>query len=107
MNILIARFDYRGLTEAELLATAAELAPNFATIPGCTEKTWLIDPVARTAGGVYKFATRAAVEAYLASELWKGVQSTPQFENLRTEVHGVMEEATHITHGMPAAIPAS
>jgi hypothetical protein len=89
-----------------LLATATELAPNFAAIPGCFEKTWLIDPKARTAGGVYKFRDRASLDAYLASELWKGVQSTPQFTNLQTEVHGVMEAATAITHGLPASVAA-
>jgi len=103
VHILIARFNYEGLTEAELLATATELAPNFSNIPGCFEKTWLIDPAARTAGGVYKFQDRAAVNNYLASELWGAVKSTPQFTNLTTETHGVMEAATRITHGMPAA----
>lgn len=103
MNVLIARFEYQDMTEAELLATATQLAPNFADIPGCFEKTWLVDPEASTAGGVYKFRDAASLHAYLASELWNGVKSTPQFVNLRTEVHGVMEEATRITHGMPVA----
>ncbi len=102
MNVLIAHFEYRDLTEAELLATATQLAPNFANIPGCIEKTWLIDPVARTAGGVYKFETRESVEAYLGSDLWSGVKSTPQFVNITTQIHGVMEEATRVTHAMPA-----
>jgi len=106
MHVLIARFNYTGLSEQELLATAKELAPNFANIPGCFEKTWLIDPAARTAGGVYKFRDRATVDAYLASPLWEGVKSTPQFTNLATEIHGVMEDATEITHGMPAAAAA-
>lgn len=106
MNILIAHFGYRDMSEAELLATATELAPNFAAIPGCIEKTWLIDPQAQTAGGVYKFRDRASIDAYLASELWKGVLSTAQFVNVITQVHGVMEEATRITHGLPAAVAA-
>lgn len=107
MHILIARFTYEGLSEAELLATATELAPNFAGIPGCSEKTWIIDPANRTAGGIYKFADRASIDNYLASELWAGVKSTPQFTNLTTEIHGVMEAATRITHGMPAAATAA
>jgi len=106
MHILIARFNYDGMSEAELLAAATDLAPSFSGIPGCFEKTWLIDGAARTAGGVYKFTDREAVESYLASELWEGVKSTPQFTNLKTEIHGVMEAATTITHGMPAAAAA-
>ena len=106
MHVLIARFNYEGMSEAELLATATELAPNFANIPGCFEKTWLINAERRTAGGVYKFASKASIDDYLASPLWKGVESTPQFTNLATEVHGVMEGATTITHGMPVAAAA-
>lgn len=102
MHVLIVHFSYREMTEAQLLATATELAPNLANIPGCFEKTWLIDADALTAGGVYKFRDRAAIDAYLASELWQGVKSTPQFTNLTTHVHAVMEAATEITHGMPA-----
>ena len=104
MHVLIARFTYEGMTEQEFLATAKDLAPNFASIPGCFEKTWLIDAAKRTAGGVYKFRDRAAIDTYLASELWAGVKSTPQFTNLATEIHGVMEDATAITNGLPAAL---
>jgi hypothetical protein len=104
MHILIAHFTYEGMTEQEFLATAKDLAPNFAAIPGCFEKTWLIDAAARTGGGVYKFRDRASIDDYLASELWGAVKSTPQFTNLTTEIHGVMEDATAITHGLPAVL---
>ena len=101
MHILIAEFSY-SLTEAQLLATAEQLAPNFSAIPGCYEKTWLIDAATSTAGGVYKFRDEASLRAYLAAPLWKGVESTPQFTNLTTRVFGVMDAATRVTHGTPA-----
>ncbi|MGE0601151.1 MAG: YdhR family protein [Dehalococcoidia bacterium] len=104
MNILIANFNYEGMSEAEAIASSTELAPHFANIPGCLEKTWLIDPEVRSAGGVYKFTDRASLDAYLASDLWNAVKSNPHFANLTTRVYGVMEEATRITHGLPAAV---
>ena len=103
MNVLIANFNYQGMSEAELSATCDQLAPNFANIPGCFEKTWIIDAAANGCGGIYKFRDRASLEGYLASELWKGVESTPQFVNLTTRVYDVMEGPTAITHGMPQA----
>jgi hypothetical protein len=100
MNILIAQFNYT-METAELDAVAREIAPAFSDIPGCFEKTWLIDPGAKVAGGVYKFRDRQAVDAYLASDLWKGVESNPGFTNIVTRVFGVMEGPTEVTHGLP------
>ena len=106
MHVLIARFTYEGMTPAEFEASAVQLAPNFAAVPGCIEKTWIIDPEARRAGGVYKFRDRNALDAYLASDLWAAVLSTPQFTNLTTEVFGTVAEATRITRGLAEAVPA-
>lgn len=105
MHILIAQFTY-SLSEAELRATADQLAPNFADIPGCFEKTWLIDPATSVAGGVYKFRDADSVRAYLASPLWKSVASTPQFTNLTTRVFDTIDGATRTTRGTPAAVLA-
>lgn len=100
MNVLLVEFAHT-LSDEELQATAAELAPAFAAIPGCFEKTWIVDSERRTAGGVYKFRDRAALDAYLASDLWKGVESTPQFSDIRLRLLGVLEAATEQTRGMP------
>lgn len=105
MHILIAQFNYT-LEEAEFRGAAASLAPNFAEIPGCYEKTWLLNTETRTGGGVYKFRDEAAIRAYLASPLWKGVESTPQFTNLSTLIFEAMEGPTEVTGGMPKAVAA-
>jgi hypothetical protein len=107
MQILIVEFGIVGMTGEELEAGAADLAPAFADIPGCFEKTWLTDPDSNTYGGVYKFRDRAALDAYLASELFEGVRTNPAFTNVTARTFGVMEQPTAITHGMPAAAAAS
>ena len=105
MHVLIAQFNYNA-SQADLEAEAVQLAPNFAAIPGCFEKTWLIDAAQNTAGGVYKFDTEASALAYLASPLWKGVESMPHFSNLTTRVFATMEEPTRLTRGVPAVAMA-
>jgi hypothetical protein len=106
MDVLIVEFGIVGMAGEELEAGAADLAPAFATIPGCFEKTWLADPSSNTYGGFYKFRDRAALDAYLASELFAGVKSNPSFTNVTTRAFGVMERPTEITHGLPQAARA-
>jgi hypothetical protein len=105
VHILIARFHY-DVTEDEIRGTADELAPHFASIPGCIEKTWLIDPAAQLAGGVYKFRDRGSLETYLASDLWAAVKSNPHFSELSTLVFGVMEGPSQVTHAIPQSVLA-
>lgn len=107
MNVMLATFKYQGMSEAELRATCDELAPNFAHIPGCFEKTWLVGPGGEPlCGGIYKFRDRASIDAYVASDLWKGVESTPQFSDFEVRVFDVMDGATAVTGGIPAAATA-
>lgn len=107
MQVLIVEFGIVGLTGEELETGAADLAHAFAAIPGCLEKTWLTDPSSNTYGGVYKFRDRAALDAYLSSELFDGVQSNPAFTNVKARTFGVMERPTEITHGLPQTAAAS
>ena len=103
MNVMVVTFKYEGMSEGELRATSDELAPNFAHIPGCYEKTWLLgtdNP--NICGGVYKFRDRASLEASVASDLWRGVKSIPQFSDFDVRVFDVMDGPTAVTGGMPA-----
>jgi hypothetical protein len=105
MNVLVIQFRYT-MPTASLLESLPGLAPAFAAIPGCFEKTWLHDEEKKLAGGVYKFRDGAALEAYLASALWKGVESNPGFEAFDVRTFEVPEEATAITGGLPALAAA-
>lgn len=101
MNVLIVEFGLTGMTAEELIAASPSLAPDFANIPGCLEKTWLADESSDSYGGVYKFRDRESLDAYVASELFEGVRSNPAFTNVKARVFDVMERATEITHGLP------
>ncbi|MGE0540077.1 MAG: YdhR family protein [Dehalococcoidia bacterium] len=106
MQVLIVEFGIVGMSSEELEAGATDLASAFAEIPGCIEKTWLTDPSSNTYGGVYKFRDRAALDAYLSSELFDGVKSNPAFTDVTARTFSVMERPTEITHGSPRAAAA-
>jgi hypothetical protein len=101
MNVLIVEFGLTGMTAEELISASPDIAPDFANIPGCLEKTWLADGLGGSFGGVYKFQDRESLDAYVASELFEGVRSHPAFTNVTARAFDVMERATEITHGLP------
>jgi hypothetical protein len=106
MQVLLVEFGLAGMTLEELESAAPGLAPAFASIPGCIEKTWIVDREANAAGGVYKFRDRASVDAYLSSELFGSVRANPAFTHLTTRTLDVMERASEITGGLPAGAAA-
>jgi hypothetical protein len=74
------------LTPDELVDTSAILAPEFASIPGCREKAWLLDRASRRFGGVYKFDDAASTDAHRSSELRKAVEANEQFHDFECQV---------------------
>jgi hypothetical protein len=82
MHIMIVNFNLKNMTETEYRAMANEVAPAFATVPGLLSKIWLGDAAKNTYGGVYLWRDAAAMQAYLGTELAKGVASNPHFANI-------------------------
>lgn len=100
MHVLVVQFEYT-IPNSELEATADEIAAAFATIPGCLEKTWIHDRHRNAAGGIYKFRDEPALDAYLVSELWAGVESDPAFVNMSVRKYEAMEGPSAVTGGIP------
>jgi quinol monooxygenase YgiN len=103
MHIQIINFNLKDMTDAELRSTADEVAPAFASVPGLLSKVWLADVAKNTYGGVYIWQDAAAMQAYLASELGKGVLGNPHFANLTTRDFEVLSGPTTVTGGPLAA----
>jgi heme-degrading monooxygenase HmoA len=82
MHVLIVNFNLREMTDAGFRAMANEVASAFAGVPGLVGKLWLADTERNTYGGVYLWEDAAAMRAYLASDLGKGVAGNPNFANL-------------------------
>ena len=87
--------DYRELTEA--------IAPAFTNLPGLVSKTWLANQDTNTYGGVYVWQDRAAMEAYAATDIFKGMATNPHFDNLTVRDFAVLENPTRVTSG-PATV---
>jgi len=102
VQILIVNFQLKGMSHDELAQMADEFGPVFGSqVPGLHEKVFLSDPSTGTYGGVYKFRDTAALEGYLASDIWAGVKGDARFVSLTARSFGVFEGATRAAHGMP------
>ena len=81
MHILIINFNLNDITRAEYEAVCAEVAPEFAAIPGLVSKKWLPNEASNTYGGVYLFENEQAMLDYQDSELFRSVAGNPAFVN--------------------------
>jgi hypothetical protein len=104
MNILIITFRLDGMTPAEYLALTEQIAPAFAEVPGLSSKVWLADESTGVYGGVYAFTDRAALDAYLASELLAGAAATPGLTDFTSTTYDVLAAPTSVTGGQSLAV---
>ena len=103
MHIQIINFNLKDMTRAEYNALCTQLGPTWAAIPGLVSKVWLANPKTNTYGGVYTWRDRAAMEAFLAGELFAGLASNPNFVNATISDFEIDEAPTRVTRGAAAA----
>jgi quinol monooxygenase YgiN len=103
MYIQIVNFNLHDVTPAEYEKLCAQIAPQFASLPGLISKVWLADPSSNTFGGVYTWEDRAACENYKKSELFKTVKSHPNLTNISSREFGVLDAVTRTTRGLATA----
>ena len=83
---------------------ANEVAPAFTSVPGLLSKIWLADAAKNTYGGVYIWQDAAAMQAYLASDLGKGVTGNPNFANLTSRDFEALSDPTAVSGGPVAPL---
>lgn len=93
MEALIVTFTTDASEEAFTAATAGH-APVFTDVDGLLAKIWIVDPESTTYGGIYLFRDRAALDAYLESDLFKSILAEPSFEGANYRRYQVIEELT-------------
>jgi heme-degrading monooxygenase HmoA len=103
MHVQIVNFNLKDMTDAGFRSMANEVAPAFASVPGLLSKIWLADAGKNTYGGVYIWQDEAAMRAYLASDLGKGVVGNPNFDNLTSRDFEVLSGPTAGSGGPVAA----
>ena len=86
----VSRNDYEN--------TTSSLANDFARVPGCQWKVWLMNEKENEAGGIYLFEDEKAVEQFKASPLAASVLSHPALSDFSFKQFDVLEKVSAVTH---------
>lgn len=104
MHIQIVTFHLNDLSEEDYRQACEAEAPVFAEVPGLLSKVWLANSATNTFGGIYTWRNRAAMEAYLDSDVFRAMETDPSLADLRSRDFAVLEAPTRITHGIVTAV---
>ncbi len=96
-KILITKFNY-SLSHDEFRSVLSSVAGEFAKVPGCQWKIWLIDEDKKEGGAIYLFNSEKALEEFKASPLVQGVLSHPALSNFDFRETDIVKEASIITN---------
>jgi hypothetical protein len=75
-------------------------APVLANVNGLISKVWLAAEERNTFGGFYLWESKAAMEAFMHSDLVAAVVSRPFVKNVTSVDYTVNEAASRITRGL-------
>jgi len=95
-KILVTKFNY-SLPADEFKKLLSAVAPDFANVPGCVWKIWLVDEEKNEGGAVYLFKDTAALENFKASPLVASVLAHPALSNFNFRETDIVKEASEIT----------
>lgn len=96
-KILITKFNYN-LSDEEFRTVASTFAGEFAKVPGCQWKIWLIDEDKKEGGAVYLFNNEKALEEFKASPLVQSVLSHPALSNFDLRETDIINGPSIITN---------
>jgi quinol monooxygenase YgiN len=101
MQAQLITYRLADISQAEYLEQMVEPdAPVLAKVPGLISKTWLADEEKNTFGGFYVWEDKAAMEAFMQSDLVKAVVSRPFVKDVSSVDFEVNQGASLITRGL-------
>jgi len=102
-QLFIVNYGLSEMSLAEHAQLGVDVVGNFAPgkIKGLIGKTFIGNLEKKVFGGVYYFTDKASVEAYLASDLWKGIVSHPNLVNFKNERYTIAPISS-ISNGLPS-----
>lgn len=95
-KILITKFNY-SLPHPEFRDLLLSVAGEFASVPGCQWKIWLIDEEKNEGGAVYLFNSGEALGEFKESPLVQSVLSHPALSNFDLRVTDILYEPSALT----------
>ena len=87
--------------------TVSPMAQDFAAVPGCLWKVWLMNEKENESGGIYLFADEASVETFKSSPLANSVLSHPALSDFNIKQFEVLETVSRVTRAPLAATRAA
>ena len=101
MQAQLITYQLNDISQAEYLKQMVEPdAPVLAKVPGLISKVWLADEEKNTFGGFYLWENRAAMEAFMHSDLVRAVVSRPFVRDVSSVDFEVNENASRVTRGL-------
>ena len=101
MQAQLITYQLRDISQADYLKQMVEPdAPVLASVPGLISKVWLTDEKKNSFGGFYLWENKAAMEAFMHSDLVKAVVSRPFVKNVSSVDFEVNENASRVTRGL-------
>jgi hypothetical protein len=95
-KILVTNYRY-SVTREEFKNMTSQLAQEFADVPGCLWKIWLIDDEKKEAGAVYLFKDEESLQNFKSSPLVASVLSNPALSNFDLKERDILKEVSEIT----------
>ena len=98
MSAKILQINFKfNVPRAAYEQTVAPMADDFAAVPGCRWKIWLMNEAESEAGGIYLFDGDASLKAFLESPLVAGVVSHPALSDFSVKQFDALEAISRIT----------
>jgi hypothetical protein len=96
-KILITKYNYN-LSHEEFRNLLSAVAGEFAKVPGCQWKIWLIDEEKKEGGAIYLFKNEKSLEDFKASPLVQSVLSHPALSNFNFRETDMVKEPGLVTN---------
>lgn len=95
-KILQLNFNFDS-TAKEYENLVSPLAQQFADVPGCLWKIWMINEAKMEAGGIYLFESEEAVNDFKQTPLVAAVLNNPALSNFSVKDFSILEEISLVT----------
>jgi len=86
-------------SKAELEAAFSHAVGAIATFPGLLGKIWILNDTTKEAGGLYRFETAEALNAYLNSPIIAALRVSPLITSIQVKSFAVIDTLTAQTRG--------
>jgi hypothetical protein len=102
MHLLVVKYNLKEMTLEEHQQLGVDVSPNFTAekIEGFIGKSFIGNTDTGVFGGVYHFKSKEAVDTYLKSEFWEGIENHPNLVNFTKEIYGIAPISA-ISNGIP------